>query len=129
MKSFQKKIKKFLKERNWDILRPSDISKSIIIEAAELLEIFQWSNMELKDFKKDKERMEKVKKELADVVIYCFDMASLLDLDMEKIVEDKLDIVAKKYPKKLFNKNTRTGDPGMEEAYWKVKKEWRGKED
>ena len=41
MKKYEKTIKKYLKERGWDNLRPSDVAKSISIEAAELLELFQ----------------------------------------------------------------------------------------
>jgi len=48
MKKIENKIRNFLKERTWDDLRPSDLAKSIIIEGAELLELFQWENLSLK---------------------------------------------------------------------------------
>ncbi|HBB49400.1 TPA: hypothetical protein DEQ22_00640 [Candidatus Nomurabacteria bacterium] len=63
MKKYEKHIKKYLKERRWDNLRPADLAKSISIEATELLEIFQWTNQSLKDVKKDKEKIKLVKKE------------------------------------------------------------------
>ena len=56
MKSLEQRVLKHLQERGWDHLRPSDIAKSIMIEGAELLELFQWENRELKDVKKDLEK-------------------------------------------------------------------------
>lgn len=127
MKEYEKYIKKYLKERGWDNLRPADIAKSISIESAELLEIFQWNNNTLAEVKKDKEKMEMIKKELADVFNYCFDMSVLLGFDTEKILRDKIEKVKKKYPAHLFNKKNNNVDPGSEDIYWKIKKEHRMK--
>jgi dCTP diphosphatase len=69
MEPYEKEIRDYLVERGWDNLRPGDLAKSISIEAAELLEIFQWSNETLEDVKNDPEKTEKIKKELADVLI------------------------------------------------------------
>ncbi len=126
MKKYETEIKKYLTERKWDNLRPSDIAKSISIEAAELLEIFQWTNQELNDVKKDKEKIEKIKKELADILIYSFDMSVLLGLDTGKIFMDKLKMVKEKYPAYLFK--NKTVEAGSEEIYWKIKKEHRSTE-
>jgi len=127
MKKYEKHIKKHLKERSWDKLRPGDIAKSISIEAAELLELFQWTNQSLEDVKKDKEKIEMIKSELADVLIYCLDMSVLLRFDTGKIVLDKLKKANKKYPAHLFKNRNRYIDPGAEEIYWKIKKEYRAK--
>jgi NTP pyrophosphatase (non-canonical NTP hydrolase) len=127
MKKYEKEIRKSLKERNWDNLRPSDVAKSISIEAAELLELFQWTNQELKDVKKDKEKIELIKKELADVLIYCLDMSVLLDFDTGKIILDKLEKAKKKYPAHLFKNRPKNIDAGSEDVYWKIKKEHRMK--
>jgi len=54
MKHLASEIKRFLEERGWDKLRPSDLAKSISIEAAELLEIFQWTSMDIEETKNDK---------------------------------------------------------------------------
>src|SRR3989338_9058391 len=62
MKKYEKEIKKHLKERGWDNLRPANLAKSISIEAGELLELFQWTNQSLKDVKKDKAKVEIIKK-------------------------------------------------------------------
>lgn len=125
MKDFEKKVYKHLKDRNWHNLRPSDIAKSIMIEGAELLEIFQWENLPLEEIKKDKVKLEKIKGELADVLIYCFEMSVLLGLDTEKIKRKKLAYAGKKYPAKLMR--VRTGEPGTEDNYWRIKQEYRSK--
>ncbi|MEK7564011.1 MAG: MazG-like family protein [Patescibacteria group bacterium] len=127
MKKYEQIIKKYLKERGWDDLRPADIAKSISIESAELLEIFQWSNQSLAEVKKDKEKIEKIKNELADVLNYCFDMTVLLNLNTEKILMDKLKKVKAKYPAHLFKNRPKNVDAGSEEIYWKIKKEHRMK--
>ena len=85
-----KEIIEFNKERDWDQFHsPENLAKSIAIEAGELLECFQWNN------NYDKE---KVCEELADVVNYCIVMADQLQVDLEKIVLDKLDKNRQKYP-------------------------------
>ncbi len=127
MKKYEKKIKEYLEERSWDNLRPADIAKSISIEASELLELFQWTNHSLEDVKKDKEKVEQIKKELADVLTYCFDMSVLLDFDTGKILLDKLDKVKQKYPAHLFKDRDKKVDAGSENVYWKIKKEHRRK--
>src|ERR1700690_232861 len=118
MKKFEKRVKRYLTERGWHELRPSDLAKSIIIEGAELLEIFQWDNQTLREVKRDKEKMNHIKQELADVMSYCFDFAVILNFDVEKILNEQVDKVIRKYPKKLFNKKTKVKDPGTEEDYW-----------
>src|SRR3989344_5168956 len=123
MKKYEKHIKKHLKERSWDKLRPGDIAKSISIEAAELLELFQWTNQSLEDVKKDKEKIELIKKELADVLIYCLEMSVLLKFNTGKIVLDKLEKAKQKYPAHLFKHRKKDVDAGSEDIYWKIKKE------
>lgn len=126
MKQLQRDILKHLKERGWDELRPSDVAKSIMIEGAELLELFQWENKALKEVKKDKEKIISIKKELADVLIYALEMSVLLGIDAEKVIREKLAHVQKKYPAKLM-KQSRGKEPGTEDLYWKIKKEYRTK--
>jgi dCTP diphosphatase len=124
MKKLEKDVYNYLKERNWHTLSPANLAKSISIEAAELLELFQWDNPELKDVLKNKEKIEQVKKEVADVLIYSLELSVLLKLDTEKIIRDKLAYTAKKYPAKLMRKSRK---PGTEDIYWKIKKEHRTK--
>ena len=85
------RIRKFIKDRDWDQFHsPSNLSKSIVIEASELLECFQWNDSEYD--------IEKVKEELADVIIYSRQMLDKLNLDEDEIVKAKLDKNEKKYP-------------------------------
>lgn len=123
MKDLEKKIYKHLKDRGWENLRPVDLAKSLMIEGAELLENFQWENLELEEIKKDKEKLEEIKKELADVFIYSLEMSILLGFNTQKIIEEKLDYVGKKYPPKLMKQSLAKST----EAYWKIKKEHRAK--
>ena len=127
MKDLEKKIYQHLKARHWHKLRPVDIAKSIMIEGAELLELFQWENLSLEDIKKDKVKVEEIKKELADVLIYAIEMAVLLEADTEKIIRSKLVEVSKKYPAGLMKKRSNQQDPGSESVYWRIKKEARKK--
>lgn len=124
MKELEKKILKHLQARGWDKLRPSDVAKSIMIEGAELLEIFQWDNPSLEEVKKNRGKIEAIKGELADILIYGFELAVLLNLDTEKLMRKKLAYVAKKYPAKLMKGSK---EPGTESAYWKIKQAYRKK--
>ena len=128
MKPVEKRVGKFLKDRGWDTLRPGDLAKSIMIEGAELLELFQWENRELEEVKKDKVKMAEIRKELADVFIYAFDMAVLLNIDVEKMITEKLKVLEKKYPAALMRKNAKKGaGSGEDSAYWAIKKQHRKK--
>lgn len=89
-KALREEILKFTEERDWDQFHsPENLAKSIAIEAAELLECYQWN---------EDANLEHVKEELADVLIYCTQLAEKLQLDMEQIMWDKIKLNAKKYP-------------------------------
>jgi NTP pyrophosphatase (non-canonical NTP hydrolase) len=91
MKQILKEIIEFRDARDWKQTdTPSNLAKSIIIEAAELLENYQWSD-ETDDF-------ENVKEEIADILIYSLAMAHDLGLDPEVIIREKLIKNAIKYP-------------------------------
>lgn len=108
-------------------MRPADLAKSIMIEGGELLELFQWENKSYEEIKSDPKKLNEIRKELADVMTYCFDMAVILDIDVEKMVNEKLDKVIEKYPAHLFNNKKNATDPGTEEEYLAVKQEYRKK--
>ncbi len=95
MKPLEEKIYTHLKSRNWHNLRTADLAKSIMIEGAELLEIFQWENLSLEEVKGSKEKKDAIAKELADVFIYALGMSVLLGFDTEKIIRKKLALVQK----------------------------------
>ena len=87
------RIRKLKEDRDWDQFHtPSNLAKSISIEAGELLECFQWSEVDYD--------LEHIKEELADVIIYCQDMIDRLGLDVDEIVNHKIDINEAKYPVK-----------------------------
>lgn len=95
----QKKIKKFVDERNWnDAHNPKNLAMSISIEAAELMEILQWKTLkESRNISNSKEYIH-FKEELADVIIYCLSMANQLNINISEIVEEKIEKNIKKYP-------------------------------
>lgn len=84
------RIRRFTSDRDWDQFHtPANLAKSIVIEAAELLECFQWS---------DEYDLGHVKEELADVLVYCQDLLDKLGLDADEIINSKMDQNEAKYP-------------------------------
>lgn len=85
------RIRNFTTDRDWDQFHsPANLAKSISIEANELLECFQWSDIDYD--------LEHVKEELADVIVYCQDMLDKLNLDVDEIVNAKMAKNEAKYP-------------------------------
>ena len=85
------RIRKFSDERDWDQFHsPANLAKSIVIEAAELLECFQWNNEEYD--------LQHVKEELADVMVYCQNLLDKLGLDADEIINMKMTQNEAKYP-------------------------------
>ena len=90
-----KMVLQFRDERNWkQFHNPKDLAISISLEAAELLEIFQWSGTDIEC----KKKQDKIEEELADVINYCILMADACGLDMDNIVQKKVKRNAEKYP-------------------------------
>ena len=84
MKETMERIKKFRDDRDWQQFHtPSNLAKAISIESGELLEEFLWDN--------DNFNLQNVKEELADVMIYCIHMANALDVNIEDIINMKMD--------------------------------------
>jgi dCTP diphosphatase len=80
----------FVAERDWaQFHTPENLAKSVVIEAGELLECFQWD---------DEGDPEQVQAELADVLTYCLLLAERLGVDPDRIVLDKLAVTRAKYP-------------------------------
>lgn len=89
------KVLKFRDDRDWKQFHdPKDLAISISLEASELLEIFQWSRDDVYCL----DKIDKIKEELADVVNYCILMADACNLDLDKIITDKIKLNAAKYP-------------------------------
>ena len=92
------KILQFRDDRNWrQFHNPKDLAISISLEAAELLEVFQWSAEDVKCT----EKMDKIREELADVINYCVLMADACELDIDEIVQAKIKRNNEKYPVEL----------------------------
>ena len=97
------RIRKFTEDRDWDQFHsPANLSKSIVIEAAELLECFQWSDEEFD--------LQHVKEELADVMVYSQNLLDKLGLDADEIVNMKMAQNEKKYPVEKAKGNAKKYD-------------------
>ena len=83
-------LRAFVAERDWSQFHtPANLAKSISIEAAELLECFQWG---------DDADAERVKEELADVLTYCYMLADKLGVEPDELILSKLEQTKAKYP-------------------------------
>jgi NTP pyrophosphatase (non-canonical NTP hydrolase) len=90
MKELIEEIIRFRDERNWKKYHtPANLAKSIVIEAAELLENFQWD---------DNYDHENMSDELADIMIYSIMAADAIGVDIETIIRDKMKKNGVKYP-------------------------------
>jgi|SRR5690554_3249116 len=95
LKELLKTIRDFSQKRNWiNYHNGKDMALSIVLEASELLENFQWLSNE-EAYKKN---MQNIKDELADILIYCFRFADEHNFDIEEIIKEKLKKNALKYP-------------------------------
>lgn len=85
------RIRRFSCDRDWDKYHsPANLAKTIAIESSELLECFQWDDNNFK--------LEHVKEELADVIVNCQNLLDKLNLDVDEIINSKMDQNEKKYP-------------------------------
>ncbi|MBO1996433.1 nucleotide pyrophosphohydrolase [Staphylococcus epidermidis] len=90
-----KEINKFRDARNWrQFHNEKDLSLSITLEAAELLELFQWKTSE----EVVETNRERLAEEIADVLIYSYMLADNLNFDINDIIREKLVKNAEKYP-------------------------------
>ncbi|MCD3218839.1 nucleotide pyrophosphohydrolase [Mammaliicoccus sciuri] len=107
-KEILKEINQFRDERNWrQFHNEKDLSLSISLEAAELLELFQWKSSE----EVVGNKQERLEEELADVLIYSYMLADNLDFDINDIIRKKLKKNAEKYPvEKSKNRNNKYND-------------------
>lgn len=91
MQSIIKRLIQFRDDRNWEQFHtPQNLAKSIVLEASELLENFQWSE--------EPSNIQNVKEELADVMAYCLLLAEHYEFDIQTIIHEKIDLNEKKYP-------------------------------
>jgi dCTP diphosphatase len=97
-------VHQFVAEREWQPFHdPKNLSSSIAIEAAELMEIFQWLTNEQSLIAEHKPDIRQhAREELADIVIYCLAMANALDIDLSQTIREKMVSNCLKYPKETF---------------------------
>lgn len=79
-------VRSFVNDRDWQSFHtPRNLAASISIEAAELLEIFQWN---LEPAKIDKAREAAIEEELSDVLIYCLSLSNVLNIDITSSIKN-----------------------------------------
>jgi dCTP diphosphatase len=93
LKDLRAEVFQFSDDRDWHQFHtPKNVAASIVIEAAELLEHFQWTDG------LTPEQMPQLVEELADVMIYCLVLANALDIDLSQAVRQKLERNDARYP-------------------------------
>lgn len=108
------KVLKFRDDRDWkQFHNPKDLAISLSLEAAELLEVFQWSGTDLECA----DKLNKIREELADVVNYSILLADACGLDLDEIVQEKIKRNEEKYPVDLAK--------GHKEKYTELKEKAR----
>ena len=89
------RVLRFRDDRDWrQFHTPKDLAISMSLEAAELLELFQWSGTDLEC----REKLPQLREELADVLSYCILLADVCGLDLDEIMNEKVDKNEAKYP-------------------------------
>ena len=92
------RLREFADERDWDQFHsPKNLTMALIVEAAELVEHFQWLSEEQSQTLSP-EKLAEVEQEIADIQIYLIRLADKLGVDMEKAVNAKIELNEKKYP-------------------------------
>jgi NTP pyrophosphatase (non-canonical NTP hydrolase) len=119
-KQLIQKLRRYREARGWDENPEADIAKSISIEAAELLELFQWLETEDKSSSKITEnKKQEIKDEIGDIIIYLTAMCDKIDTDLLECTEEKLKKVKEKYPADKIK-----GDDS-EDFYYQQKEKYR----
>ena len=99
IKDLQNEIDRFSKERDWDQFHsPENLAKSISIEAGELLECFQWKNLEQVDEMINSKKSVEIEEEMADILILLLNMADVTGINLIHAANAKLEKNDKKYP-------------------------------
>ena len=93
-------VERFVSERQWQSYHDAkNLSASIAIEAAELVEIYQWlDNAQARAASREPGIRQRTREELADVLIYCLALANALEIDISEAIHAKMSANAQKYP-------------------------------
>ena len=97
-------VRSFRDKREWSIYhKPKDLAISIAIEAAELLELFQWlSDQDIEQLKRSQKFISRISEEIADILIYLLSLVDILGIDIVEQVNRKIKINETKYPPEKF---------------------------
>ncbi len=109
----KREVNRFVAERDWEQFHsPKNLSMSIAIEAAELMEHFQWNTVsEARLLTRDPEKYEEVIREVADIAIYLLSLCRALNIDLSRAIGEKLQLNRKKYPlEEYWGRHTGGGD-------------------
>jgi NTP pyrophosphatase (non-canonical NTP hydrolase) len=100
VKGIQEQLRSFASERDWEQYHsPKNLSVALAVEAAELMEIFQWvTPEESRNISKNSPKHDELKAELADVLIYALRLADVASVDLESAIHEKIQANAEKYP-------------------------------
>lgn len=93
-------VSQFIEEREWQKYHnPKNLAMSISIEAAELMELFQWLTIEESiALKENPAKFQMVKDEIADILAYCLSLSLVFDIDLSQAVLEKFEKNRSKYP-------------------------------
>jgi NTP pyrophosphatase (non-canonical NTP hydrolase) len=101
----QNQLENFATERDWEQFHtPKNLSMALSVEASELVEIFQWLRAE-ESISPDKKQTDAIKSEVADIAMYLLRFCSILEIDIEEAIKNKLEKNAEKYPVNLSKGN------------------------
>lgn len=96
--ALRERIRRFARERDWEKFHaPKNLASALIVEAAELLEHFQWMTVE-QSRRLDEAAMREVEREMADVFIYLIRLSDVLGVDLLEAARRKVEINEQKYP-------------------------------
>lgn len=91
-------LRAFVSERDWDRFHtPKDLAVGLNVEAGELLEHFQWTDPAPEAIREEGD-LEEVRREVADVLLYCVLLADVLGFDLVEAGQDKLALNRERYP-------------------------------
>ena len=94
----RERLRRFAAERDWEQFHtPKNLAMSIAIEAAEIMEHFQWLTA-AQSASLDPAARREVAREIADVLLYLVRLADVLDIDMAAAAREKIGLNAHKYP-------------------------------
>lgn len=98
LEALRDRLRAFVRERDWEQFHsPKNLAMAMIVEAAELVEHFQWMT-EQESRELSPEKLEQVSQEIADTFVYLLRLSDVLGLDMIDAAHRKIDLNAQKYP-------------------------------